>query len=271
LHGPSLSGCVFQYESVFLQSYPGQLSHRVRAKKRRPHNNSTSRPPKAGVGLFTTGDNMLESTFSYLISGTVFGLFAGIAPGPLLTLVVAETLRRSVRDGIKVALAPALTDLPIVLVSVLMLAKFRAYDIVIGMISLAGGTYLTYLGYECITATGLDLNKEGKQPSSLRKGVITNFLNPHPYLFWISVGAPTIIKGAHLGLQAPALFLAGFYVCIIGAKIAVALIVGRFSRFLRSRAYTLTMKALGLALLVFAFLFFRDGLALLGFQKTGGP
>ncbi|MBI4777121.1 MAG: hypothetical protein HY788_23565 [Deltaproteobacteria bacterium] len=45
----------------------------------------------------------------------------------------------------------------------------------------------------------------------------------------------------------------------------MALIAGRFSRFLSSKAYTFTMKALGLALLVFAFLFFRDGLALVGF------
>ena len=214
---------------------------------------------------------LLESTFSYLISGTVFGLFAGIAPGPLLTLVVAETLRRSVRDGIKVALAPALTDLPIILVSVLILAKLTVYDAVIGAISLAGGTYLSYLGYECLKATGLDLDEKENQPSSLQKGVITNFLNPHPYLFWISVGAPTIIKGARVGILGPALFLAGFYVFIIGSKIGVALIVGRFSRFLRSKAYTLTMKALGLLLLVFAFLFFRDGLALLGFLKAGGP
>ena len=154
---------------------------------------------EAGPDLFITRDNMLESTFSYLISGTVFGLFAGIAPGPLLTLVVAETLRRSVRDGIKVALAPALTDLPIILVSVLILAKLTVYDAVIGAISLAGGTYLSYLGYECIKATGLDLDEKENQPSSLRKGVITNFLNPHPYLFWISVGAPTIIKGARVG------------------------------------------------------------------------
>jgi len=212
----------------------------------------------------------MEYTFSYLISGTVFGLFAGIAPGPLLTLVVAETLRRSVRDGIKVALAPALTDLPIILASVLILAKLTAYDTVIGVISLTGGIYLSYLGYECLTATGPELDEKENHPSSLKKGVITNFLNPHPYLFWISVGAPIIIKGARAGMLGPVFFLAGFYVLIIGSKIGVALIVGRFGRFLRSKAYGFTMKALGLALLVFAFLFFRDGLDLLGFLKAVG-
>ena len=213
---------------------------------------------------------MLESTSSYLISGTVFGLCAGIAPGPLLTLVIAETLRGSMRDGIKVAVAPALTDLPIILLSVLLLAKFTAYDAILGAVSLAGAAYLSYLGYECLRITSPDPDEEEKRPSSLKKGIITNFLNPHPYLFWISVGAPTIIKGAQLGIPAPAFFLAGFYVLIIGSKIGVAWMVGRFGHFLRSKAYALTMKALGLALLVFAVLFLKDGLTLLGVLKAEG-
>ena len=57
---------------------------------------------------------MLPIMISFLTTGAILGLSAGFAPGPLLTLVVSETLRYNVKEGIKVALAPIVTDLPIV-------------------------------------------------------------------------------------------------------------------------------------------------------------
>lgn len=36
---------------------------------------------------------------AYLVSGIVFGLSSGLAPGPLLTLVLTETLRHGKKGG----------------------------------------------------------------------------------------------------------------------------------------------------------------------------
>lgn len=55
---------------------------------------------------------MLE-IFTFLISGIIFGLSAGISPGPLLALVISETLKFGRKEGIKVAIAPLITDIPI--------------------------------------------------------------------------------------------------------------------------------------------------------------
>jgi hypothetical protein len=60
-----------------------------------------------------------------------------------------------------------------------------------------------------------------------------------------------------------AVFLGVFYACIVGAKVATALITGRFRQFLSSRAYRLLMAGLGLSLFYFAFCFARQGLDLL--------
>lgn len=57
----------------------------------------------------------------FLLSGILLGLSGGLAPGPLLTLVASETLRHGARAGVRVALAPLLTDLPIVLATVSLL------------------------------------------------------------------------------------------------------------------------------------------------------
>ena len=63
----------------------------------------------------------------FLTVGILLGLSAGIAPGPLLTLVVSETLSGGVGAGVRVALSPLLSDLPIILFAVFLLASFRKF------------------------------------------------------------------------------------------------------------------------------------------------
>ena len=52
-----------------------------------------------------------------LITGIILGLMAGISPGPLLALVISETLKHGKKEGIKIALTPFITDLPAILLS----------------------------------------------------------------------------------------------------------------------------------------------------------
>jgi threonine/homoserine/homoserine lactone efflux protein len=47
-------------------------------------------------------------------TGIVLGLSAGLSPGPLMTLVVAESLKGGASAGIRIALAPLVTDAPII-------------------------------------------------------------------------------------------------------------------------------------------------------------
>ena len=56
---------------------------------------------------------MTISLMGFLASATLLGLSAGLSPGPLLTLVISETLRSSARGGIKVALITTATGLAI--------------------------------------------------------------------------------------------------------------------------------------------------------------
>jgi threonine/homoserine/homoserine lactone efflux protein len=99
---------------------------------------------------------------------------------------------------------------------------------------------------------------------SLQKGIITNFLSPHPYLFWITVGSPIVIKAYNINPLAAVLYIAGFYICLVGSKIIVAIVVDKSKTFLNSRAYVYVIRFLGLALIVFAVIFVRDGLRLFG-------
>jgi threonine/homoserine/homoserine lactone efflux protein len=201
---------------------------------------------------------------TFLFSGIVFGLSAGLSPGPLLTLVISETLKHDIKEGIKVALAPLLTDLPIVLITLFVLSRLSNMLPVLGVVSLLGCAFLIYLGYESISFRGVDMDIEQAKPQSIRKGVIANFLNPNPYMFWFIIGAPLVLKALKISLFSASLFILGFYVCLVGSKVLVAVVVGKSRFFLKSRNYVYTIKFLGVILLVFAVLFLKDSLKLFG-------
>jgi threonine/homoserine/homoserine lactone efflux protein len=207
----------------------------------------------------------MNDSLPFLISGITFGLAAGISPGPLLAIVISETLQHSRKEGFLVALAPIVTDLPIVLISIVLLSKLSHSEPILGILSLAGAVFLAYLSYQSFSVQGFSLSVKGTPGDSLKKGVLANFLSPHPYLFWISVGSPVVLKAYSVNLLSALIFVTSFYALLVGSKIAVALLVDTSKSFLKSTAYLWTLRLLGGVLLIFALLFTRDGLRLLGF------
>ena len=200
----------------------------------------------------------------FLLSGAVLGLAAGISPGPLLTLVVSETLRQNRKAGMAIAIAPILTDIPIVTGSVLVLTKLSEAGFVLGTISILGALFMGYLAYENITVKGIEISARQPKAASLRKGIIANVLNPYPYLFWMTVGAPTVLKAFGAGFLSAALFIGSFYTLLVGSKIFIVLLVDKSKAFLRGPAYIAVIKTLGFILLLLAAFFIKDGLKLFG-------
>lgn len=199
----------------------------------------------------------------YLLIGTLAGLSAGLAPGPLLTLVISETLQRDVGSGVKVALAPIITDLPIIILTLLVLSKLTEFQVILGIISIIGGCFVACMGYENLRTQGVRFDLEEIRLNSLSKGILANMLSPHPYLFWLSVGAPIIHKAMSQSITAAMSFVIGFYVFLVGSKITLAVLVGKSKAFLSGNIYIYIMRALGFLLFALAFILFRDGVDLL--------
>ncbi len=202
--------------------------------------------------------------FIHLFTGLMLGLTAGVAPGPLLTLVVSQTLRYGVREGIKIAIAPFFTDLPIILAALWMVSRLSKTTWPLGLLSLAGAGYIGYLAWESLAIRANQADRLQSKADSLKKGILVNFLNPHPYLFWLTVGAPILITTWTKIPIAAILWVAGFYIMLVGAKLVLAIVVGRTRTWLNSRSYLWLNRILGLLLLFFAIFIARDGLRLLG-------
>jgi threonine/homoserine/homoserine lactone efflux protein len=197
----------------------------------------------------------------YLLIGVVLGLPAGISPGPVLTLVVSETIASGFWGGMGIALAPLITDLPIIVITVFVLREAVHLTLILGTVNVLGGIYIFYLAI-------LMLFQHRKQQTdvpliSIRRGILANALNPNPYIFWLTVGAPTFLRAKGEGASDAIIFTFAFYVSLIGAKVLVALLVSKWRLFLKSRAYLGVNRTLAILLVIFALFLFREGYRLL--------
>lgn len=197
---------------------------------------------------------------SALLAGLTLGFSAGISPGPLTSLIITTALARGFGAGLRVAVAPLFTDLPIVAISVLFVSSLPAW--VQAMLAVAGGLYVMYLGVETIWAArraSMAQPHEGAPGSAdLGKGMIVNLLNPQPWLFWITIGGPLLVTHASVSYWLAASFLAGFYLLLVGSKIALAAAVASGRQWLSDRAYRGVLALSGLLLLFFGFLLFKE-------------
>lgn len=206
----------------------------------------------------------MDFPHAYLITGIVLGFTAGISPGPLMALVFIETMRYGKKEGVKIAVAPLITDFPIIIFVFFVLSRFSEISLIIGIITLFGAGYLAYLGIENIKTKEAGLDLVPFKRGGIKQGVITNSLSPHPYIFWLTIGGPIIFRGE--GVFPASLFILGFFSLLVGTKIAIALLVDKSRGFVESRWYVIVIRVLGVLLILFALIFLKDGVKmLLGF------
>jgi len=195
--------------------------------------------------------------------GVSLGLGAGVTPGPLLGLVISETLRNGWRAGVSVALAPLVGDVFVIACCLLLLAQLP--PVVFTLLSLGGGFYVLFLGWETLqtvpATAGLTTDSTRNTLQSLRKGLVVNLLNPHPYLFWLTVGGPFVIQSAtQSAFGAILAFLSGFYGCLVGSKVLLALLVHSGRARLHSRGYRLTLQISGILLVILGGMLVWEGI-----------
>lgn len=213
-----------------------------------------------------------------LATGALFGLSAGLSPGPLLALVIAQTLRHGRGQGVRVAMAPLITDVPIVVVcTVAVLTMTSAAPAAVGVIALAGAAMVAWLAWDTWRTGPLVAAPEPDGPApggagtsdpppapaarSWTRGALVNALSPHPWLFWLLVGSPALIVAWKTGGAPAAIaFLVGFYGCLVGSKIGIALVIAGARGRIAGRAYRWVMRALAVLLGVFAIGLAYEGL-----------
>ena len=91
------------------------------------------------------------------VAGIALGLFEGVRPGPLLTMVIRETLTGGWSAGARAASAPIFTDGPLILISVLLSGWVANQPSLMFTISVLGACFLLWFGLDCFRIEPLSL------------------------------------------------------------------------------------------------------------------
>jgi len=196
----------------------------------------------------------------YFLSSLTLGFAAGVSPGPLTTLIITRTLERGLGAGLRVAVAPLLTDLPIIVAALLFFAVLPpALEIAL---TIGGAFFVLYLAWEIAHnarhASLADLAQvQGERVSAdIWRGMVVNFFSPNPWLFWIGVAAPLLTRAWQSTPWAGIGLLVGFYGALVGSKMLVAVAIAGGRRFLSDLWYRRLLLASALLLAFFAFRLF---------------
>ena len=169
----------------------------------------------------------------YFLLGLGLGAAAGLAPGPLHVLVLTTSMQRGLAAGTRVAIAPLLTDVCVVAAGVLAVGTLP--EGVVRALAVGGGLFIIYLGIDALRWQESE-SAPATPAVDLRRGFITNLLNPHPWLFWLGVGGSLI--GFPLLLEG--LVAQSVWMTVLGIAVAAG---GLLSDFWIARAARRTRSA----------------------------
>jgi len=170
--------------------------------------------------------------FSLFTQGVTLGFSAAASPGPFQAFLFAQAARLGVRRTIPLTLAPLLSDVPIV--AVILLALARVPPGFLRALEVAGGAFLLWLAWGSLripgeTRGGNAPAGEGGRGAFLR-AVLVNAAGPGPWIFWSTVCGPILAEAWRASPPLAISFLLGFYGMLVGGKAALVVAFGMAGR-----------------------------------------
>ena len=163
--------------------------------------------------------------FEYLLLGGGFAFAAALQPGPLQVFLLSSVTRIGWKRTLPAALAPLVSDLPIVL-GVLFLLQWLP-DGWTSWLRFAGGIFLLYLAWGSFRQWQRgpqDTTGDEKPPRTLVQAAVINLLNPAPYIGWSLVLGPALLDAWAQSPSYGIALLVSFYgILVLGNSLVIIL------------------------------------------------
>jgi threonine/homoserine/homoserine lactone efflux protein len=195
------------------------------------------------------------------------GFSGAIMPGPLLTVTINESYRKGFIAAPLLVAGHAVLEGTLVVLLVLGLDRVVHNDIFFGIVGVAGGAFIIWMGLGMVIDVRdgkLQLDLQTHQKTRIGPfvaGLTTSISNPYWSLWWATFGLSYLL----LSLQHGAAGVVSFYLGHIMADVIwyflVAFLIVTGKRFLSDRVYNYVILACGAFLLVLGARFMGGGLA----------
>jgi len=155
----------------------------------------------------------------FLTQGIVFGLYAAFLPGPMQAFLLSQIIRAGWKRTLPLALVPLASDGPVMISLFFLLSQLPAWFT--NVLRIIGGVFILYLAWDAYKTSrkkvdiSIDSAPLNLPQASFIKGVTMNLLNPNVYIFWATIGVPTILTGWQISPWHGISFALGFYATMI--------------------------------------------------------
>ncbi|MGD0229099.1 MAG: LysE family transporter [Syntrophorhabdales bacterium] len=146
--------------------------------------------------------------------GFVLGLTGAMAPGPLLTVTIAQSARRGGIIGPLLVAGHGILELVLVLLIVFGVGSLLHNNLLFAVISFFGGAILVYMG--AATMRGLktysldtQANPSGRELHPVLSGILASISNPYWFIWWLTIGMWYVMSARSLGLVGILAFFTG--------------------------------------------------------------
>jgi threonine/homoserine/homoserine lactone efflux protein len=202
-----------------------------------------------------------------ILSAVILGTFAGLAPGPYTTMVAGTALEKGFRAGFVLALTPLVTDIVPMLFSVLVLDRLSGMALT--LLGITGGAIVLVVGIRFLRGHGREVSHplpqdgsstEDSRPfpvhahrrqSALAGHVIAStLLNPSPWLFWLVIASPLLLRAWNRGPGEGVLFVALLFATNITTASSLAWLASHGRRVLDPHWQARSLKLVGITLIL---------------------
>ncbi len=194
-----------------------------------------------------------------IATGFALGLGSGVAPGPLTGLTISTTMRSGLGAGLRIAVAPLLSDSVIIALSLTIV--FQLPEIAISILGIVGAVVVAFFGIEILLSA-----RKAQTPAAgnvsiphrldrfpvILQGAAINFVNPAPWIFWVTAGSTLLVEYWRESPASAVAFTVVFYVLLVGVKIGIVMSLSATRHRMSTRTYRAILFASGVLLLVAA-------------------
>ena len=174
----------------------------------------------------------------------VIALTGAMAPGPLLTVTITETVGRGRLSAMMLLVGHAILEAVLLVGFAFGLQEFLGRETVTTVLAVVGGAFLLWMGgrllFDAVAGRlSLDLHAE-EQPSRfgpVATGAAVSLSNPYWTIWWVTIGVKLASDGLALGPLGVTAFFVGHELADFAWYGLVVLAVHSGRRFLTDRVY----------------------------------
>ena len=143
----------------------------------------------------------------------MIGLSGAMAPGPLLTVTISDSLKKGSKAGPLLVLGHVIGEVLLILLILEGLGLLITSSLASAWVGLIGGAVMIFMGLTMMRDTEPRMGSdEFKDFGLVSKGLVTSVSNPYFFIWWGTIGAALMLKGMELAkLVGLAAFLIGHW------------------------------------------------------------